>query len=80
MNHARLIKSARLQRVEKVLSDGRWHSSWEVTQRAKVVAVGTCISELRANGARIDTEQRIDGPELRRVWFYRMTKKAKLDG
>lgn len=80
MNHARLIKSARLKRVHKLLSDGKWHSTWEIIQRAKVAAVNSCVAELRANGAVIETEVRIDGPELERRWFYKMTKGPRENG
>lgn len=80
MNHAHLIKSARLQRVHTLLSDGRWHSTWEIMRRAKVCAVNSCIAELRANGATIESDVRLDGPELQRRWFYRMTKKVPTHG
>lgn len=76
MNNASL-RSARLQRVLKILKDGRWHSTWEIMSRGKVCAVSACISELRCLGARIETEVRLDGPELERRWFYRMTKAPK---
>lgn len=80
MHHAKLGKSPRLKRVHKLLSDGQWHSTWEIAHRAKVCAVNSCIAELRANGAEIEVDQRIGGPDLRRVWFYRMTKGARRDG
>jgi hypothetical protein len=54
MNHASALRSARLKRVLKVLADGLPHSSFEIMRRAKAVAPGTCVSELRANGALID--------------------------
>jgi hypothetical protein len=79
MNHARFATSARLKRVHKVLADGRWHSTWEIMTRGKVCAVSAVIAELRANGARIECEQRI-GNEGQRVWYYRMTKGPRQDG
>lgn len=78
--NAASLKSARLQRVLKVLRDGRWHSTWEIMSRAKVCAVNSCIAELRAHGALIETEVRFDGPELERRWFYKMTKGPRTDG
>ncbi|MEO1472783.1 MAG: hypothetical protein AAFS03_02410 [Pseudomonadota bacterium] len=75
MNFGRLKTSARLQRVYQLLLPGREMSSLEITLRAKVVAVGTCISELRANGAVIDCRVETR-PEGGRVWLYRMTKRA----
>jgi hypothetical protein len=45
-------------------------SSLELTTRAGTVAPGTCVSELRAQGYRIDCRQE-HGPQGRR-WFYRL--------
>lgn len=74
MKYARLSASTRLRRVHKLLGDGRWHSSWEITAKCRVVAPGTCVSELRAQGARVEVEQRLSGAPLQRVWYYRMTR------
>ncbi|WP_210879197.1 helix-turn-helix domain-containing protein [Roseovarius autotrophicus] len=52
MHHAPLT-SPRLQRVLAVLRDGRPHTTREIVRRAHVVAVNSCIAELRANGAEI---------------------------
>lgn len=71
--HAAKLHSARLQRVLKVLSDGKPHTSLEITLEAGVVAVGTCISELRFRGAEITCEQVMK--DDRRVWQYTMTKR-----
>ena len=79
MNNASL-KSARMQRVLKVLRDGRPHSSWDIIRRAKVVAPGTCVSELRALGAEIACERRTAGPDGEPIWFYTMTKGPRKDG
>ena len=75
MNAASAIKSARLQRVLKVLSDGKEHCSFDLVLRAKTPAPGTCVSELRANGALIDCTRKKgpNGP----VWYYKMTKAPK---
>jgi hypothetical protein len=78
MNHANALKSARLKRVLKVLADGREHSSLELMMRAKTIAPGTCVSELRKNGAVIDCKRRQEpgGP----VWYYKMTKGPRQNG
>jgi hypothetical protein len=75
MRAARLATSPRLQRVASLLSDGRPHSSLEIVRKAKVVAVSSCIAELRCNGAEIACEQRHD--ERGRRWIYTMTKGPK---
>lgn len=77
MNAASALKSARLQRVLKVLSDGKEHSTYEIMRRAKAPAPGTCVSELRANGAVIDCTKRFVDGEPR--WFYKMTKGPRRD-
>ncbi|MGR3273346.1 hypothetical protein DU478_17605 [Thalassococcus profundi] len=79
MNNAS-IKSARLERVRKVLSDGKPHSTWEIMRRGKVAAVSACVAELRCLGARIDCQLRIEGPERRRIFYYTMTKGPRQDG
>jgi hypothetical protein len=72
MRAARIASSARLQRVANLLADGRPHSSRDIVRKAKVVAVSSCIAELRVNGAVIACEQRND--ERGRRWIYTMTK------
>ncbi len=52
---ARIEESDRLRRVLGLLSDGNWHGTWDISQAAKVCAVNTIITELRANGIRIET-------------------------
>lgn len=66
MNAARLTKSKRLQRVEKFLSDGLFHSTREIVEGAKVMAVSATISELRQNNRDIICIRRGD------IWMYRM--------
>jgi len=72
MHHARVSHSPRLRRVLTVLKDGGEHSSWEIAKRAKTVAPGTCVSELRANGAEIECRQ--DRSSGKTVFYYQMTK------
>ncbi len=62
-----------MQRVLRVLREaGGEISSLELTLKAKVAAVGTAISELRANGADIRCRQVHQDGERR--FFYRMIK------
>ena len=73
MNHARLSTSRRLQRVLRALREAKGEiSSLELTLKAKVAAVGTAISELRANGAEIHCRQ-VHQDGMRR-FFYRLIK------
>lgn len=70
MHSAVLSKSQRLQRVLKVLSDTKPHSTREIIRKASVCAVNSIVAELRCNGYMI---------ECRRVgdkWFYWMEKDA----
>lgn len=68
------LQSARLQRVLKVLSDRREHSSLDIMRRGKVVAISAIISELRTHGAEIRCQQRADGPNGERRFYYKMIK------
>jgi len=76
MNHATLA-SARLLRVLSVLRDKREHSTWDIMSKARVAAVSACISELRANGARIDCVRRFDGPNREPRFYYTLIKEPK---
>ena len=71
MHAARLADSPRLQRVLEVLSDGREHSTLEISQQARVCAVNSCIAELRENGKSISCRQEVT-PLFGRVWLYRL--------
>jgi len=70
--HAAPLTSPRLRRVLQVLRDGRPHTTREIVRRAHVVAVNSCIAELRANGAEIlcTRERKKD----RLICRYTMTK------
>lgn len=65
MHSARLAHSDRLQRVLRVLSDGRPHSTLDLMQRARVCAVNSCVAELRDNGVEINCTRKGD------VWRYK---------
>jgi hypothetical protein len=70
--HAAGLHSPRLQRVLRLLSDGRPHTTRDVVQEADVMAVNACVAELRSHGADIlCTRQHVDG---KRRFFYTMTK------
>jgi hypothetical protein len=66
MKAANLDTSERLKRVKKLLKDRREYSTLEIIRRAKVCAVNSIISELRANGLSINCQRKGDR------WFYRM--------
>jgi hypothetical protein len=66
MHHARLNKSARLQRVNRLLRSRRWHSTRDIMRKAHVCAVSAVISELRQNGKRIECKR------VAHRWLYRM--------
>ena len=56
MRHAaKLGTSTRLQKVMAVLEDGRWHGTFDIMSKTKLCAVGSAISELRANYKNIET-------------------------
>lgn len=76
MHAAREDRSARLQRVLAVLSDGKEHSTLEIVQRAGVCAVNSCVAELRHGGRRIACRQGCDPATGARRWFYRLLEAA----
>lgn len=72
--HAATLKSARLKRIAKMLSDGRPHSTREIVRRCRVMAVSACIAELRQNGAEIACVRGTDPISGALRWNYTMTK------
>ncbi len=70
MKAASVDQSPRLQRVLRVLEDGRPHSTRDLVVSADVCAVNSCIAELRANGYLIDCRRR-PGP-TGPTWFYQL--------
>jgi biotin operon repressor len=66
MKAARIENSQRLQRVSRLLSDGREYTTLDIVIGASVCAVNSCIAELRANGYDIRCRRHGD------LWFYRM--------
>ena len=75
MNAACLNRSARLQRVHGLLADGREYSTLEIVDAARVCAVNSIVSELRANGAAIGCRQ-ARAPHGQRLFLYRMRRPA----
>lgn len=66
------LSSPRLQRVLRLLSDGKEHTTRAIVRKARVMAVNACVAELRVHGAEIDCSPRhVNG---QRRFFYRMKK------
>lgn len=74
LQHAATMTSPRLQRVAKLLSDGRPHSGLEIIRKGRVIAVSSIISELRCNGAEIGCVKTPAKGHAGWVWHYTMTK------
>lgn len=70
--HAATLKSPRLQRAKELLSDGEWHSTLEVSQKAYICAVNSCMVELRANGIPVECQRRADR------FYYRIPRQEEL--
>lgn len=54
MRHAASLNSDRLKRVLTVLQDGQPHGTFEIASKTQLCAVGSAVSELRANGIIVD--------------------------
>lgn len=67
MHFAKVNKSERLQRVLKLLSDGKPYTTREIIEKAYVCAVSTIIAELRANNFNISCE-----PIKKGVYEYKL--------
>lgn len=72
MHSANIERSKRLQRVDKLLADGKEYSTMEIMLNAHVCAVNSIISELRANGRAIVCRRAKD------IWLYRRTDCAEV--
>ena len=70
MHSAILAKSARLQRVYKLLQDGKRHTTRDIISKASVCAVNSICAELRQNGIQIECQREGD------VWHYWILKKV----
>lgn len=71
MNNAKVEKSERLQRILAYLREQKdGVSSWAIQMHCRVVAPGTCISELRRNGFQITmTWTRVIGRARKVPWY-----------
>ncbi len=74
---AATLASPRLQRVLRLMRDGRTYTTREVVRKARVVAVSACMAELRHHGAEISCVQMAcpNGGGTR--FYYTMTKAPK---
>jgi hypothetical protein len=68
--HAATMTSERLQRVKRLLADGKPHSTREIMRRAHVCAINSCVAELRECGAEIICERRKVNDKF--IFFYTM--------
>lgn len=68
--HAATLSSNRLQRVLKLLSDSKPHSTRDIMRRTNVCAISACIAELRQHGADITCERKtVNG---KGIFYYQM--------
>ncbi|WP_149587676.1 hypothetical protein [Tabrizicola flagellatus] len=70
--HAAGLDSPRLQRVLRLLSDGRPRTTRDIVRKARVMAVPAVVAELRHHGAEILCA-RVHTPMGPR-FYYTMTK------
>lgn len=68
MNAARIERSDRLQRVLQVLTALPRPSSLEIQEIARVTAPGTCVSELRHAGYRVECKKE------RGIFYYTLVR------
>lgn len=66
------LSSPRLRRVWKLLSDRKEYTTRDIVRKARVMAVSSCVAELRVHGAKIGCHRRIVNGQRR--FCYRMTK------
>ncbi len=72
--HAATLQSPRLQKVLRLLADGRPHTTRDIVRRAGVMAVNACVAELRTHGAEITCVRQLAPKGFGWVWYYTMTK------
>lgn len=72
--HAGPLDGPRLQRVLRVLEDGRPHTTRDIVRKGRVMAVNACVAELRHHGAEISCVRQAapNGGGWR--FYYTMTK------
>ncbi|MBC2834691.1 hypothetical protein H7F16_04185 [Gemmobacter straminiformis] len=70
------LHSPRLQKVLRVLREGKPVTTRQIVRRAGVMAVNACVAELRQHGAEIICQPRVVNGARR--FFYTMTKEPTL--
>ena len=66
--HARNLKTNKiLQRVHKLLSDGRQYSTRDIVHKANVCDVGSIVRELRENDVPVSKAKKIG-----KYFYYRL--------
>ncbi len=68
------LDSPRLQRVLRLLEDGRPYSTLGINRKTGVLAVNAVIAELRHHGAEILCVRQAAPNGQGRRWIYTMTK------
>ena len=68
------LDSPRLQRVLRLLLDGRPHSTRGICRKAHVMAVNAVIAELRHHGAEITCEHKGGFGGIKRRFIYTLRK------
>jgi hypothetical protein len=75
--HAAKLETPRLQRVLRLLSDGRPHTTREISRKTGAMAINAVIGELRHHGAEITCVQQPAPKGTGRWFYYTMTKAPK---
>lgn len=69
-HYAKFNNSPRLQSIANLLSDGKWHTTWNIIWESKTVCPAVGIAELRANGFTIRSKSEF--LKKKRVWSYQL--------
>ena len=77
--HAATRLTPRLTRVLRVLRDGRPHTTRELIERARVCAVNTCVSEMRALGYVIECRSQGHDGHGAHVYAYQLVPRGVVD-
>lgn len=72
------LDSPRLQRVLKLLSDGKPRTTREIVRKARVMAVNAAVAELRHHGAEITCVKQMAPGGHGWRFYYTMTKAPKV--
>ncbi len=74
-NFAKLYSSTRLQIIMAILSDGQWHTTWDLAEKSAArgwrnQAVSATVKEIRDNGIAIACRRVKDADQP--TWEYRL--------